>query len=125
MSDKRKIRFEGNEEGPYSIDKLYRMAMRGDFDHTAVFFSEKQNQWLPIAGIIEDLETTVTTHERLKQMKEAGIEKVEFLPGDAKTDCASCRAIAKKIHPIDDVPKVPPDDCKCIPWCRLCMVAHR
>lgn len=125
MSDDRKIRFEGREEGPYSIDKLFRMATRGDFDHTAEFFAEKSNQWLPIAGIIDDLDSTLTTEERVRQIREAGIKNVEFLPGDAKTDCPSCRAIAKEVYPIDSVPKVPPSDCSCVPWCRLCLIAGR
>jgi hypothetical protein len=101
------------------------MATRGDFDHTAQFFSEKSKQWLPIAGIIDDLEATVTTEERLKDLKQMGFKKVKFLPGDETTDCPSCRAIAKKVHPIDNVPKVPPDDCTCVPWCRLCLVVHQ
>jgi len=121
--DARRIRFNGEEQGPFPVGKLYRMALRGDFDHAAEFFCRKSNQWLPIAGIIRDLETTVTTEQRTKQLKAAAVKKVEFLAGDANTDCPSCRAIARKIHSIDNVPRIPPADCHCIPWCRLIVVA--
>ena len=48
MSDNRKIRFQGEELGSYSIDQLYRMAMRGDIDHTAEFWSERESSWRPL-----------------------------------------------------------------------------
>ncbi len=120
--DARKIRFRGQELGPYSVDKLYRMRMGKQIDGTTEFYSPSKDQWLPLAGIIEDLETTVTTERRLQQMKEAGFETVKFLVSGEKGDCPSCRALAKTAHPIDNVPKIPPADCTCVPWCRLVLI---
>jgi hypothetical protein len=124
MSDKRQIRFNGEDLGEYTIDALYRDRMRGDIDHTAEFLSVKSNAWLPLAGILDDLDSTVTTAERLQQMKEAGITKVEFLPSGNKGDCPVCRALAKEAYSVDAVPTIPPENCTCTPWCTLVALAH-
>jgi hypothetical protein len=124
MSDERRIRFAGEELGTFKFDALYRARMRGDFDHTAEFFSERKSQWLPLPGLLEDLETTVTMAERVRQMKEVGITKVKLLPGGTKGDCAVCRGLAKKVYPIDHLPTVPPEGCTCKPWCSLVALAH-
>jgi hypothetical protein len=123
MSEERKIRCNGVERGAFNIDYLYRARMRGDFDHTAEFFSERKDQWLPLAGIIEDLDSTVTAVERLKQFRDIGIWKVKLLGSGGRGDCPLCKALAKKTYKVDQVPTIPPEGCSCNPWCSLTIVA--
>ena len=125
MSDERKIRFNGEEFGPFTIDALHRQVMKGKFDHTAEFFSELKNQWLPLAGIGNDFDPNTTTEERLRQMKRAGIKRVELLGSPNKGECGFCKELATKIYPIDEVPTIPPANCSCVPWCFLLPLAHR
>jgi hypothetical protein len=123
MSEKRRVKMNGEDLGEYSIDQLYRMATRKEIDYTAEFLSEKTNAWLPLAGIIDDLDTTVTADHRIQQMKEAGITRVKILGSGTKEDCPVCRSLCKETYPIDNVPMLPPEGCTCIPWCRLIVVA--
>jgi hypothetical protein len=117
MSDKRKIRFQNEELGELSIDRLYRMASRGDIDHTAEFWSDREQAWRPLAGIIFDMSPSNTD-----SMISAGITKVEVL-GSGSGDCPACTALQGKIYPIDSVPTLPPSDCTCVPWCRSILIA--
>ena len=123
MSEKRKIKVNGEEQGPYSIAQLYRMATRKEIDYTAEFLSEKTNAWLPLAGIIDDLDTTITADQRIQQMKRAGITKVGILGSGANGDCPVCGSLCKETYSIDNVPMLPPEGCTCVPWCRLCITA--
>ena len=119
MSDNRKIRFRGEELGVLSIDRLYRMASRREVDHTAEFWSDREQAWRPLTGIIFDLYPP-----RTDDMKAAGIKKVEVL-GGGRGDCPACRAIRGKTYPIDDAPTLPPPDCTCVPWCRSLVIAKQ
>jgi hypothetical protein len=120
--DSRLIRFQGVEQGPFSIDKLYRMRKNREIDGSTEFFSKKSNEWLPLAGIIQDLDTTVSTETRLRQMKESGFKEVKLLRAGTRGECQSCRELAKGIYSIDSAPVIPPADCKCNPWCGLVFV---
>jgi hypothetical protein len=114
MNDEnRKIRSDGKELGIFSIDQLYRMAMRGDINHTSEFWCERQSAWLPLAGIIIDMYPS-----RLDQMRDTGFKKVKIL-GSNSDDCPACLDLQKNAYPIDEAPTLPPKDCTCIPWCRL------
>ncbi len=117
MSDKRNIRFRGEELGEFSIDKLYRMASRGDIDHAAEFWSQQAHDWLPLAGIIFDLNPS-----SLDDLKSAGITRVEIL-GSGMDDCPACEAIQGRDYPITEVPTLPPPGCTCAPWCRCTEIA--
>jgi GYF domain 2 len=117
VSDKRKVRFEGVELGPLSLDRLYRMVTRGEIGTTAEFWSDRQKQWLPLAGILVDIEPS-----RIGDMKSAGIRKVKIL-GSGPDDCPACMAIQEKVYPVDQVPILPPADCACNPWCRCVEIA--
>lgn len=111
MSDRYKIRFQGDELGDYSVDQLYRMAMRGEIDHTAEFWSARESSWRPLAGIIID-----SSPSRVGDMRQAGITKVKILgSGD---DCPICSALQERVYGIDEVPTLPPPSCTCVPWCR-------
>jgi hypothetical protein len=116
MSDKRKIRAGGDEIGLLSLDKLYRLVTRGDLDAPREFWSEEKKSWLPLSGIMFDIEPS-----RVSQMREAGVSLVSVLGSGA--DCPACDALQKKSFPIDEAPTLPPAGCSCIPWCRLTMVA--
>ncbi len=120
MSDERRIRVRGEELGAIDLEDLYEMAMSGEIDHTAEFWSLRQKRWCPLAGIIEDLETSVTASKALAQMSEAGITRAKIVGSGTGDDCPACRALAG-VYPIDQVPTPPPADCTCVPWCR-CLV---
>jgi hypothetical protein len=117
MSDNRKIRFQGEEMGSHSIRDLYRMATRGEINHTAEFWSEQEQSWRPLAGIIFDF-----SPPRLDDMRRAGITKVKIL-GSGSDDCRVCTALQKRVYGIDEVPTLPPADCTCVPWCRCVEIA--
>jgi hypothetical protein len=116
MKDERKIRFQGAELGSFSIDHLYDMALGGEIDYTAEFWSPGEMQWRPLAGIIFDIEPC-----RISEMKSAEVLNVKILgSGD---DCPSCKTLEGTVYPIDEVPALPPVDCRCVPWCRSMVVA--
>lgn len=123
MSEKRRIKFNGEDLGEIAFQKLYRMRMRGDIDHTAEFLSAKTNCWLPLAGILEDLDTSITNDERVRQIKECGIMTVSLLGSGSDGDCPICKALVKK-YPVDGVPTIPPENCSCNPWCALTVIAE-
>jgi hypothetical protein len=117
MSDKRKIRFQGEELGELSIDRLCRMASRGELDHTAEFWSDQSQKWRGLAGILFDLQPS-----RLDEMRGAGIKMVEIL-GSGTDDCPECLALHGRDFPIEDAPILPPSGCTCVPWCRCVEIA--
>lgn len=124
MDDKRRIKFNGEELGEFNLQKLMRMRSNEEIDHTTEFFSQRKNEWLPLAGILEDMEDIQPIGEKVEDMRRLGFKKVRFLAGGDDGDCPSCRAIAEIAHAIDAVPTMPPDDCTCNPWCRLCVIVE-
>ena len=120
MNDDRQVRVGGEERGTYSVADLYNMAERGEIDHTAQFWSERLNNWRPIAGIIFDLYPS-----RLDDMKSAGITKVEILGSGSGDECPACKSLLGRKYPIAEVPDLPPEACACIPWCRCIEVAKQ
>jgi hypothetical protein len=119
VSEERKIRFKNRELGQFSIDQLYRMAKRGEIDQTAEFWSEKREKWLPLTGITFD----VWPRLELESIRSAGFDQVEVLGSGDKNECSACRALHNKTFGINDVPDLPPRDCKCIPWCGCTFIA--
>lgn len=116
MNDTRKIRFEGTELGLLNLDQLYRMALDGEIDHGAEFWSVRQKAWRPLVCIMSDFEPS-----RLGEMRAAGIKRVRVLgPGEV---CPVCTAICASEYPIDQAPSLPPPDCTCEPWCRCVIIA--
>jgi hypothetical protein len=117
MSDNRKIRFQGKDLGSHSIRALDRMATRGEINHTAEFWSETEQAWCPLAGIIFDF-----SPPRLDDMRSAGITKVRIL-GSGSEDCPACAALQEIVYAIEEVPKLPLAACTCVPWCRCVEIA--
>jgi hypothetical protein len=73
MSDKRKVRFEGVEEGPFDLQKIMRMRERGELGNTAEFWSLRDKAWKPIVAMMTDFE--VYDDDRLRCVK---LESSEF-----------------------------------------------
>lgn len=121
MSDDRQVRFKGKELGTFSIDELHRMAIKGEINHTAEFLSVREKRWMPLAGIISDLETSVPHAVRFREFWDHGIKRVRVLGVDS-TDCPACQAL-QKTYSIEEVPLLPPANCTCVPWCRCLPVA--
>jgi hypothetical protein len=120
MSDERKIRFNGMELGPYTVDRLFRAVTSKEFDHTTEYFSERQQAWRSIVGLLEDYYPVA---EKIKRMREDGITSVKIVSGSDREDCPACRAITDQIYQIDHVPTLPPAGCKCVPWCCCIVLA--
>ena len=114
MREQRKIRFKRKELGPYTLDRLERMAKQKEFDQTTEFLSVITDQWLPLVGIMEDFNPFI---DSLKRLRKAGIKEVGLI--GTEDDCPVCLSLCLKSYSIDNVPKLPPKDCKCFPWCRL------
>ena len=120
MSEKRRIRFQGEELGEFSIRQAMRGAERGEIDHTAEYWSEREKKWRKLPSFIDDF----ADHDPLDDMKRAGIKKAQVLGAD-EADCPACKSIQKQIFPIDATPELPPENCTCIPWCRCCLIAAK
>ena len=104
--------------GSHSIRDLYRMATRGEINYTAEFWSEKEQSWQPLAGLIFDFSPS-----RVDDMRSAGITKVEILGSGSDDDCPICAGLQKRVFGIDEVPVLPPAGCTCVPWCRCIEIA--
>jgi hypothetical protein len=118
MSAERRIRFEGEELGEFSVRQVMRMAERGQINHMAEYWSEKGQEWRRLPSFISDFDDLP---DRLPQMKAAGITRVEVLRGDAN-DCPACKEI-QRVHSIEQAPVLPPLGCTCVPWCRCTLAA--
>lgn len=110
---KRWLWLDETQQGPFPVTKMFRMATAGDIGPTTLFWSDAKQQWLPLTGVMFDIEPS-----RLNEMASAGIEKIEVL-GSRQDDCAACSALAGKSFPIAGAPDLPPGGCECVPWCRL------
>lgn len=121
MSEERKIRFRGTERGSYTIARLHDAVTSGELNHTAEFFSERKQKWLPVPGIMEDF---FPSEERLLQLRDKGITKVKMLESGTQGECPLCKKIGNRAYLIDQVPVIPPEGCQCIPWCGLSVVSH-
>jgi hypothetical protein len=121
MSDdpKRWIWYYESLSGRFKIDRLYQMAMDKEIDFTTWFWSEIDQSWKPLSGLMFDFEPDAF---RIKQMSEAGITRVKVL-GSGGEDCEACRALTNKVFAIESLPALPPENCRCVPWCRLIFVA--
>src|ERR1035438_2400066 len=114
MSEQRKIRFDGKVQGPHSLDQLNRMAKRREFDRSAEFFSIITEEWLPLAGIMEDFDPST---DRLKQLRKAGIKEVGII--GTEDACSVCLSLCRKTYSLGNVPRLPPKGCTCFPWWEL------
>lgn len=120
MSEERRIRFEGEELGEFSIRQVMRMAEKGEINHTAEYWSEKGKEWRRLPSFIMDFDDQP---DRIEQMKSSGIKSTKVLGADA-SDCPACRALQSVTYAIGDTPNLPPADCTCIPWCRCTVIAQ-
>jgi hypothetical protein len=114
MSEERKIRFEGEDLGSYTIRQVMRMADTGEIDHTAEYWSEKGKEWRRLPSFISDFDDQP---DRLAEIRAVGLTKTRIL-GTGANDCPACKAIQNRIFAIDDTPTLPPANCTCVPWCR-------
>jgi hypothetical protein len=119
MSEERRIRFEGEELGEFSIRQVMRMAEKKEIDHTAEYWSEKGKEWRRLPSFIMDFDDQP---DRVEQMKAARVETTEIFGVDA-SDCPGCKALQGKAYPVEQTPALPPLDCTCVPWCRCIAIA--
>jgi len=89
------------------------MAVAGETNIHTLFWSESKKAWKPLAGLMLDVDP-----ERIDEFIEAGIKHVRVL-GSGNRDCPACAALADKVFPIAAHPVLPPQGCRCLPWCRL------
>jgi hypothetical protein len=121
MSDRRRIRVDGDEGDDHTLVQLMRAIMRGDFEGTVEFYSERLREWQPVVGIMNDFD--YTSAEQLDRIRKAGIFNVRILTSGEGIDCPICTANAALIWPIDAAPSIPPLGCTCKPWCRCIYIA--
>jgi hypothetical protein len=121
-ADTREIRFRGTPRGTYTIDRLYRACMSGEFDGTAEFFSDRKKEWIHLVAILEDFYPSA---DKIQTLRAINISTVKILGTGTEGDCPACNALTTHVYPIDDVPTIPPADCCCVPWCGLVVVADR
>lgn len=109
------IRGAGEEWGKLTLQQAHRMLSRGDISPPIEYFSDRAKAWRPIAGIMFELEP-----DRLQDLRNSGFRRVE-VAGSGDEDCEHCAALLDRSFAIEETPKLPPEKCSCIPWCR-CMV---
>jgi hypothetical protein len=121
MSEERKIRFGGEELGEFSIRQVMRMAEKREIDHTAEYWSEKENNWRRLPGFITDFEPEPGAMERIRA---SGVKRTQVIGAD-QSDCAACKALQDRTYPVEDTPVLPPAACTCVPWCRCVVLAAK
>ncbi len=114
---RRYISRTGVTEGPYTVDEIYSMAVAGETNIHALFWSESKRAWKPLVGLMLDVDP-----ERIDEFIQAGVKQVRVL-GSGNRDCPACSALADKIFSITSPPVLPPQGCRCVPWCRLVLAA--
>jgi hypothetical protein len=119
-SDAIRLLIDGSQCGPYSIDKLCRLAKQEAINHRTLFWSDRQQQWLPLTALMFDLHPN-----RLEEMRGCGVKFVEVICSGTGEDCIVCRQLTGKTYDIDVAPVLPPDGCTCNPWCRCMFIAVR
>jgi hypothetical protein len=118
--DARYIFVDEHVLGPLSIDKLFRMAKSGDIEPATLFWSEREQEWRAISGIMEDL---YPSSEKIADMKSSGIQRCTILGSGTGEDCPACQSVCDKVFTLDEFPGLPPVGCECIPWCRCAVIA--
>jgi hypothetical protein len=121
VSEERKIRFEGEELGEFSIRQVMRMAEKGEINHTAEYWSEKWNEWRRLPSFISDFDDGP---DRVVEMKAAGISRAKILGAD-DSDCPACKALQGRPYAVAETPVLPPGGCTCVPWCRCVVLAAK
>ena len=60
------------------------LSSRGEIDNHTLFWSDRREQWLALVNLLDDI---YPKRERVDQMRQAGIERVEVLgTGSMETD---------------------------------------
>ena len=118
MKDTRWLWIDEQQTGPFTVDQLYRMAQREEIGPQTLFWSDHRKQWLPLTGVMLDIEPG-----GFQQMRESGIRRAEILDSGTGEDCPACHALTGRTYPIAAVPTLPPDGCTCVPWCRCIITA--
>ena len=113
--EQRWIYKNGEVCGPFTLAELSRMAGEGGINHSTLFFSELQQNWVELVAIREDYRPT---SEKLKQFVASGVRKVIFLAAGGPGECDVCAALDCKKFPIAAAPQMPPSGCRCQPWCK-------
>jgi hypothetical protein len=114
--DSYRIRFDG-KEWDEDFRRIYRMRMSDELGDGTEFWSDKLQHWRPIREIMEE---EYPLEAKVAQFREHGFKRVEVL-GSNSGDCPECLAICG-VHPIDQLPDIPPARCVCRPWCRLVVI---
>ena len=112
-ADMRWLRKNEQRTGPFTVQQLYRMAKRGEIDRHTVFWSDRRQQWLRLAYLLDDI---YPTKENLNQMRVAGIKRVKVINtdwndlADWANTCDTCRKLNGQIYSINTAPELPPQD---------------
>lgn len=115
-TDDRFVLIDGVAEGPFNIAKIGRMRKNSELSQDDLFWSERKQEWIPIAGLIFDI---VPEPDRAEFL-DLGFVNLEVLLSDNE-DCPACVAVAG-VYPISSAPELPPFGCTCMPWCRCLIV---
>ena len=110
--DVREVRGAGQSAGELALFDVFLKATSGELLRPWEFWSPQRQAWLPLAGILFDLYPL-----DLEAMRRVGTTTVR-IQGSPPDDCPACTALVG-IHPIDNVPALPPSECTCLPWSRL------
>ncbi len=118
--DARWLLIAEQRSGPFTVQQLYRMAQRGEIDNHTLFWSERSKKWLPLPNLLRDI---YPDDDKLKQMRDCGIDRIKVIGSGWDDECDSCRKLIERTFSIDAAPELPPQGCTCIPWCRCLHIA--
>ena len=121
MSEEERWLFlNGEVDGPHSVTKIVGKLRKGSIDKHSLFYSTREQKWLEIFWLMEDLNPT---KDQIQQWKQVGIKRVFVMAGGRDEECAACAAIVGKNFAIEFAPEIPPKCCMCDPWSKIMLGA--
>ena len=104
-------------EGPYTAAEIRKMIKREEFTPDALYWSDRHNEWRKVRAMMCE-----GHQERVAELRQAGVKRVEFEDSGTHEDCRICSELADKRFMIYETPDLPPKGCECTPWCRLVVI---
>lgn len=105
------------EMEPVTLEEISAAAEEGEYDASALYWSDKFEKWMPVTGILNE-----EGENPLESMKGTSLKKVMILGSGTGQDCPACSALDGRKFPVEEAPSLPPAECTCIPWCRSVLV---
>ena len=96
------------KDGPFTLDAALRFIRKADgYSGTSLYRLKGTKEWLLLRSFAVR-EFGDPNFNRLDQMREAGITRVEWLSTGLPDECAACTKMNQQAFNINDLPEMPP-----------------